>query len=75
MLKVYVKEYSTSRSADVNSFAKALKLLAEEINQSGLKYTVVHTENEKVYKTKATANKDLPYREQIGGRAVVLVQA
>lgn len=73
MLKVYEKEYSTSPSADVNSFAKALSLIVEEINNSGKKCNVLHTENEKRYKVES-GRKDFPYYRHVRGTAVVLVE-
>ena len=69
MLKVFEKRYSLQPNLKVaKSFSEALTMVAHEINTSGFKCKVIHTENEKEFRYR---NDGTSY--QSGGRAVVLV--
>lgn len=75
MLKVYERNYSfDSTTTGFKSFAQALKKITEEINTSESIYEIIHVENEKKCKA-VTAGLHLSDTivEQIGGKAVVLV--
>lgn len=74
MLKVYEKNYSfdTELTEYPNSFAKALEKIIDEINTSESIYGIIHIENEKKFRVSTTI-RNFSYVEQIGGKAVVLV--
>ena len=75
MLKVYEENYLfDGTTIGSKSFAQALKKITEEINTSEGIYEIIHIENEKRCKA-VTVGHNLSNKlvEQIGGKAVVLV--